>query len=479
MRQKITPIKRVLDNDMPVPQVVESPVPPPTKIKIVKKTLEPDTDASRHGPNFSQSEAEKIMSKPDISESEPEPEPEPEPETNDQPEPETNDQSEAETNDQPEPEAEQELESNEDDEEEYGLHPQLQEILEYLADDEHVNLIRENQINELTENISTIKAYMTTLTEFMSDLKTLLANQSQSPSVPVPVPIPESDLLHIEIKSNASDSEPEPEPSPEPSPEPEPEDPLAKLITEYAKSEPISDKGIKFMNEHFDATYIYNYSGRAERYKKYLEKEGIHNCIVIAPDIPVGTPANLKIVYYLKSVLDSANKNKYNRINVIGDVVLIHKELGNVMFYLKSMISKQPWNVLQYCCMDHKHRSRLSFDWQCYLDTNPDLTYTTESEAAQHWESIGSLQGRVPCAMTVPTDSNNTLAFALNSTVYPLLERHLDQILNMDKDAAKKIGVLDFKGVDKAMALPNLFILPKTGRKLAQSMKWFSANYAF
>jgi hypothetical protein len=214
-----------------------------------------------------------------------------------------------------------------------------------------------------------------------------------------------------------------------------------------------------------------------------LDELGVKNCIVSIPNIPRDCPGNHRIIYYLKDIIATAKKHKYKRINIVGDVLLIHRTLGNSFYYLKDQINKNDWHILQYCCMDHKYRGKQIFNWQYYLDTNPDLTFTTETESISHWGSIGELQGRPPGPAVVETDSNNTLAFAISSEVYTLLEENLNLILDARPEVARSMPIFDFReNTDrhpKVMTIPNLFVRPKTGKTVARSLRWHLANYAF
>jgi len=264
----------------------------------------------------------------------------------------------------------------------------------------------------------------------------------------------------------------------------EPDDPLAKLITEYSRADPISNKGIKFFNDYFDATFIYNFANRASRYQRKFKELGINNCYVSAPSMPTECPASLRIVHFLKDIVQTAKARNYHRINILCDVLLIHNTLGNVIYYLERSIRDVDWHILQYCCMDHKYqRDKLNFDWQYYLDTNPDINYSEQTEATNHWCSIGEIQGRVPQATVVRTDSNNTLAFAITSDLYDPLLQNLELLLGTDSDLAKTMSVFDFREHNcdhpKAMTIPNLFIRPKTGNLVAKTLKWHIANYTF
>jgi len=425
-----------------------------------------------------------------------------------QPKPEYTEPEQLKPEQQPEPEPEPEQED-----EEYGLHPQLQEILQYLADDEHVSLIRKQDMHTLNDTISNIHNYMDslactmkTLTESVNGIKMQLDEYAKS-STRTRSPNMESDLLHIAIKSDpsaATDSNTDEDSKSESdsesasntplsltpvvdvapvAPKMESDDPLAKLITEFSRAEPISAKGISFFNEYFDATFIYNFANRASRYQRKLNELGIKNCLVSAPSIPECSPS-LRIVHFLKDIVQTAKACNYHRINILCDILLIHNALGNVIYYLQHDIRETDWDILQYCCMDHKYqRDKLGFDWQYYLDTNPDINYSEQADAVNHWRTIGEIQGRVPQAAVVRTDSNNALAFSITSKVYDPLLQNLELLLNTDPDLAKTMSVFDFREHNrdhpKAMTIPNLFIRPKTGNIVAKSLKWHVANYTF
>jgi len=332
-----------------------------------------------------------------------------------------------------------------DQESEYELHPQLQEILQYLADEDHVRVVKDKDLDNLVNKAATVAAEAVAarvskmLAETMSTMEALLKQVKSESKSAQPIAT-EAEVTEVEAEvAVATVVETEAAPKPMDSPHVLDADPLLSLINEYAKTETMADSAVNKFNQLFDATFIYNWSGRAERYKNKLTGLGIKNCIVSNPSIPdwttdTGTDtgagnAQQRAAYFLMDIIDTACANGYRQINVVADVLLFHRNFGNVLHYAISEIQQTDWKLLQYCVSDRSPPINNQLDWQFYLDTNPDLHYTTETEAIEHWETLGALQGRVPSSQVVETESSNTLAFAIKSDIFPLLRDNLNLAL--------------------------------------------------
>ena len=250
---------------------------------------------------------------------------------------------------------------------------------------------------------------------------------------------------------------------------------LKKLIESFQTRSTLQ-KGMDTLNNVFSATYVYNYSGKGSRYVDKLKSLGINNCRLSNPKIPDNCKNHLKAIYYIKDIIKDARRHSYDKINIIADVVLYHKNIAKIFYHLTDRL-EQDWFMLQYCCIDHKHRdTKVPFNWQFYLDTNEDIkNITSETDAILHWETSGHKVGRVPGYLSCETQSHNTLAFALSAKVYDILEERLNSILDSDVEKSKKMGIFD--GIHRDVIVPNIFILPQTGAAVAKSFKWYKPNY--
>ena len=262
----------------------------------------------------------------------------------------------------------------------------------------------------------------------------------------------------------------------EPDPQPITREKELKKLIESFQTKSTSQKGIDTLNNVVSATYIYNYSGKGSRYVNKLKSLGINNCRLSNPKIPNNCKNHLKAIYYIKDIINDARAHQYGKINIIADVVLYHKNIAKIFHHLADCL-EQDWLMLQYCCIDHKHKdTKIPFNWQFYLDTNEDIkNIASETDAILHWETSGCKVGRVPGYLSCETQSHNTLAFALSSKVYDILEERLNVILDSDVEKSKKMGIFD--GIHRNVIVPNIFILPQTGTAVAKSFKWYKPNY--
>jgi hypothetical protein len=334
--------------------------------------------------------------------------------------------------------SEQDQAESEDENSEYDLHPQLQEILQYLADDEHVSLVKKDYILNIETKLDNLQL-------LMEKIYTKL--ESSKPDIPL-VTADNSDSLVI---------------------------PLVDLITKYNNTESIGSKALKGFNSIFDATYIYNFTGKADRLKEKLNNIGIKNCHVSSPVIPSNKEECYRLTYFLNDIINHAKTHNYKKINIIADVVSVHKAFAETLYYIMSDIETIDWKLLQYCCMDHKDKNS-NFNWQFYLDSNPDLTITTESNAAEHWNTLGQLQGRVCGPNITTTLSNNTLAFAIKDDIYDDILSKLDEMNNESAEKIATMGVFTDIPI-KHVSIPNLFILARTGQTICKSLRWYKPNY--
>jgi hypothetical protein len=388
-----------------------------------------------------------------------------------------------------------------DDESGYDLHPQLQEILQYLADDEHVSLIKGDAIGTLTTHIQSLQTQIQRLTEGLEELKkTTEIDEDEDDSgsgsdEEVMRFLIEPNVLSCSAYSGVTSCnaptliEPEPEPKPDPDPDPEPEpkpepkpvDLLSALIDQYANTDIKDDntEAIAGFNDLFEATFVYNFSGQAIKFAQMLSLMGIKNCIVIDPQLPqtLSIETRHRAAYYLKNAIDISKEKGYKTINIIADLTIVHNSFFEVFSYHMKALKTRNWDVLQYCCLDHKHTEQIQeLDIDFYAKTNPDLGTTEIPCIRHHWNNYGILQGRVGAPHMVPTTSNNTLAFGLKNTVFSSIEKNIQTALG----SKIEVGIFDFHGqnVQKLMMIPNLFILPKTGTQVCKTLRWHLSSYS-
>lgn len=235
-----------------------------------------------------------------------------------------------------------------------------------------------------------------------------------------------------------------------------------------------------------DATFVYDFAGRSREFVAKLGKLGIKRCTSIratksAPIDMGSNPVEIskRIAKYMLQIITIARRNGYATVNVVADLLLMHKSFKQAFFHMSDEIHSGNWEILQYCCQDHKVSTQTDFDWNFYLDTNQDLgEITSEGAAREHFTHRGAAEGRVGAAKLVHTNSNNTLAFALRSSIYSRLEGQVLKALN----SSKEVGLFDFgdeRNSTRYMTYPNLFILPGTSVGTARALNWHRDNYTF
>lgn len=479
-------------------------------IKIVKRTLdpvatpepEPEPERSNYFEKEKVSVNVQVKPKQTITvksrEPEPEPEQEPEPESESEAGSEPEPEQVAEPDPEPEPEVDQvvvplnpdtskpeeepkeepeEDEGEEEGEGEYGLHPQLEEILQYLADEEHVSIIKSENFDRISDEVKSLGRQVRLLTNAVVNLKQsgIIAPTRDESAEPTE-----------RVTEQEQEQEPVPEPVPVEEEVCEEVDPLKELAEQYSKEIDIDKEAIKRFNNTFDATFVYDFAGRSREYVAKLNELGIQRCVSVRA--PKSHPVNMssspgdiskRIAIYMRQIIAIARREGFATVNVVADLLLMHKSFKQAFFHMSDAVTNGRWEILQYCCQDHHESNSVDFDWNFYLDVNPDLEgITSEGAAREHFTQRGAAEGRVGVAKIVPTSSNNTLAFALRSSIYGRLESQALKALN----SSSEIGLFDFgdeRNTTRYMTYPNLFILPGTSQPEARALSWHKESYAF
>ncbi len=388
------------------------------------------------------------------------------------------------------------------------IHPKLQEILQYLADDDHVTIVKksyldlmEKRLQQCLDGIESLLMLKSQNPSFEQDTISYLARIDEQMSVvaaQAPITVTLNGLISNNIGSSESDTD-SPTNSPTehnmenndvPAPKsdtdnteeiamPNSDRPkqvtqtLVDLINRY--NEDTYHELCQSFNDTFEATFIFNYAGRAERCAKYLTDLGIHNCIVIDTPIPKGYDTNRKANCYLREILAISRKMNYKVINVIADFLCINKTFFDTLSYIFNDIQSGSWDILQYCSSDHTHQPNYDVNWDYYIKCNPDLKQlgiSTEQRALQHYRDKGSRQGRVGICELVGTSSNNILAFAMKYTVFNKLQENLDKA----EHSKGELPLFDFHKTS-LMTVPNLFIIPNTPAANRVSLRWHAGSY--
>lgn len=364
-------------------------------------------------------------------------------------------------------------EDDESSEEELDIHPQLKDLLMYLADDEHISIAKTNMlatkqdIKELSDQINSLSQLLKSLPQSMN---------AHAPSQP-----------RLQPMNTHSPPQPQPQQSkPEEKVETiqritttEPKHPISQMIDTLADNGQTHSDVMDTYNHTFNATFIMDFHGNGKNMAESLKKLGFHNCYIIQPEFTNGkdTDNNKVFAHYLRDTIDVARERNMECINVLSDNLLIHSQFATVYAYLKQHIDETNWDVLQYCCTTHRYRTKVGeFDWEFYLKTNPELGekgICNEIRAKQNWRSRGIRHGKVGRAAVMETTCTDALAFALkiNNDSYERLSQAIQLSLSNGSHPLqnyKESSALVY------MTSPNLFIKPGFGSKIQQTIKWTS-----
>lgn len=343
----------------------------------------------------------------------------------------------------------------------YDLHPQLQLILQYLADTDHVTLVDKAEIQLLHQKVDLLNDMVTKQTD---TLKQIIESQSSIKALcestiqqVVPQAVPQADPQAV----TQAVTQAVPPTVPQAVPQAEPTVPQVAPQT---------------TSSMFQATFILDLTGKGQAVAQALKSRGFNNCIILNTVAPKNSSAKVHMTYCLDDILNITEKRGYKYIHVLTDSILIHKKFNYIIDYLSNDLRQDNWKILQYLCTKHNY-GKMDFDWQFYSETNPVINsrICDETRASHHWKHKGSIrEGRVAKGSIVPTTSTDTLAFGLNLTnqnFMNLLKQHVSASRNSD------VSFMDGLTEHLSMVCPNLFITDGTGAKVGKAIKWVEENY--
>jgi len=195
--------------------------------------------------------------------------------------------------------------------EDVELHPQLQELLQYLADDEHVSVIK-------TDTLLEWKTRLDSLEQAINNLNSHMQNNYQRP----PSPIVQA---------------PQAPPSPNP---PSPPSGLSALLHKYSKE---TDNGIALYNSYVDHTYVLNYAGSADSAIQQLQNLGFSNCVSVKSlKTQAGSVSELLI-----QALELAITNGDYVAAIVVDIAHIHSQFSHYFELAYSALTNDTWSIMQ------------------------------------------------------------------------------------------------------------------------------------
>jgi len=457
MPKKIIPVKRQLPVQQP--KRLKKTL---TKVSVLKKEL-----------------PEHLRTVPDpAAEPEPEPEPEPkaEPEPKTEPEPAPKAEPEPKAKAEPEPTAEQEN-SDSDSESEYDIHPKLQELLEYLADESHITIMKTKDLQDIRDDVK----YMRDIIRTAPISNTPVSNTPVSNTPVSNTPVSNTPVSNTTVSNTPVSNTPVSSPIVPPvvtiaTTIPIPtsayiNEPLAKMIGQLAEENNTNIACMVKYNSVFEANFILDLNGNGNTIAKALKARGFHNCLIIHADVPQNVTNNRIIAYHLSDVLDISKERGYKKINVIADNVKIHKSFTELISYLSDeLLDLSDWKVLQYLCTKHNYDIKISdYDENYYKTIIPNISTKI------HWKRIGLRGGYIAKPAIVDTTSIDNLAFAINLSDQDTLDS-LQKSVNIAKSTDHSV----FASITNklSMVMPNLFISnTSVGESIAKSIKWMECMY--
>lgn len=337
-------------------------------------------------------------------------------------------------------------------ESEYDLHPQLQLILQYLADTERVNLVEARVIDDIHSSVRELNKKHDLIVGAICGLEKKLA------------------IIGAGASTSATQSAPAPNVAPNAAPSATPVDPPTN------EALPVQSERSAPSLHFFEATFVLDLNGQGKQVAQALRTRGFNNCIVLKTQAPASSSAKVHMTYCLRDVLAISEERRYKFVNVITDSIKVHKKIGYIMDYLDNDLRGANWKILQYLCTKHNY-GKMDFDWHFYENTNCDIStrLTDESRARSHWKAKGSIrEGRVAKGEIVSTTSNDTSAFALNlsdPTFRDMFKAHIEKCTKND------VSFMDGLTAHLSTVIPNLFISGGVGAKMGKSLKWIEDNY--
>jgi hypothetical protein len=338
----------------------------------------------------------------------------------------------------------------------------LQELLECFVNDDKFTIIPK-------QYLETMRQQLTILQQSFDSLSKKMATTKVEQTAPAPAPIAtvtsaaksaqerrvtfcEDDIPVVQCGRSIQ------------------KDRLTSLLQQYgedrvdeASSEIDKSRVIEDFNKLFNGTYIFNFSGKGVKVAKYLTRLGVKNCVVVDPVLPPNCPAIHKILYYVNDVIELAEERGDQTINVIADIVNVHRCFFEIFNTLMSSVQQDCWDILQYSCTDSAPNVQgTDFDYGFYLASNPDLSVkelNNETRARSHWTTKGFRAGKVANGKLALTNSNNTIAFAMKSTAFKTLKDNIRSAMA----SKKEVPFMNVNGrLTKKMMVPNLFSIPLT-----------------
>jgi len=368
---------------------------------------------------------------------------------------------------------------DESDDEEYEnvLNPQLQELLEYMADDEKVFLIKGSQLEAMAEimriagvmkdnyqqEITDLLECNTKIAQQLSQLKQLQTQnsnalsviQSQRAPVPAPVPAPapapvQAQNKNSRIVTNSGNNK---------------QQSLAKLLEDFNSSkapevlasDPAPTANECYLNNYFDTVYILNINNQALQLGEKLQKIGLQNITVInAKILPRVAKHNVGNYCYWRDALEHAIENNLNKILVLQDNIILHNninyEFNTIHNHLENAASN--WQLLQlgFIRKINPHRQS-AFDFGYYRENYPSLKLNNEKDAIKHWKRIGYREGRVGAREIFEDEIESEFAVGVKNDLFESILALIEK--NIKKLAHNKIFP---EGVVTYGVRPNLFI---------------------
>ena len=336
---------------------------------------------------------------------------------------------------------------------EYGLNPQLQEILQLLSNPDGVMICAKEHFERI-------------LNQKLGQIENRLDEVIRTVELAKNFPSATVEKLPVQRQLTTDSSKTDPNKSSKGY--------LADIITDYSND--VSVRAIDNINAYFPMFYVFNVEKKGREMCKYLKDLGL-NVLLVDPALPKHLATHHILIQYYIDALDNATENKYPRVVFVRDNLLPHHDLIRILNLTLEQIRGTDWTMLQLCYPEAKSpRWNKDIDADYYLKSYPDLYHKgikTPQQAMQHWTQNGHREGRIGKLSVKSITASTPEAFALQQGDYDKLRKELYRAANTRDPTT----FLSYKNAVLVGVQPSLFIPFFPSPAIYYANRWFPGSY--
>lgn len=305
-----------------------------------------------------------------------------------------------------------------DDEDEMALHPQLEELLMYLADTDRVNIVNEVLLQNMQKMLETITTNIT----MMQNKINLIEDKLNTEQVKTVAATPQVPTVATTLQVPTVAATPQ----------------------------------VKTTLKGIEAIFVVNKpkTNNGEKLAEGLRKNN-HS-------------ANVHVVQSLSDI----NTDGISRFLVINDSVLIHRSLNKVwdMIYNNlHSVSEASTGAMVLCSTEHPYfMIKPELDEAFYRTINYDVDLGTTEQIKQHWRTEANQKG-IPSSViyqiATTTRTPHAMYFA-NTKAWAVVQE------NIRSNSPTPLKIPGTK-----IMIPNLFIQRNVGSMLCKRFMWYQPHY--